>query len=186
MCRSVVVLSDNIPTRSGCVLQCVAVCCRLLRCVAVYCHCQAIYPRALPVRVAECCDVLQCAVVVRQYLCALCLCVAARCSVLRYVAVCCSVLPLSDSTPARSACVVQCFAVFCSLLRCVAVDCSVLQCVTVWQRDAVCHRVLQSVAVCCSVLQFVAVCCSILHLIAVCCSVSSFSDNIPPRSACVL
>jgi len=41
-------------------------------------------------------------------------------------------------------CVVQCGAVWCSVLQCVVVCCRVLPCV------AVCCRVLQCVAVCCS------------------------------------
>ena len=43
------------------------------------------------------------------------------------------------------------------MLQCVAVWCSVLQCV------AVCCSVLQCVAVCCSVSQCVALCCSVLQ-----------------------
>ena len=49
-------------------------------------------------------------------------------------------------------CVLQCFAVCCSVLPCVAVWCSVVQCV----------------AVCCSVLQFVAVCCSVFCSVLQC------------------
>jgi len=60
--------------------------------------------------------------------------------VLQRVAACCSVL--------------QCIAVCCIALQGVAVRCSVLQCV------AVCCSVLQCVAARCSALQCVAVCCS--------------------------
>ena len=87
---------------------CVAVCCSVLQCVA------------------EC---LQCVYSVftvgLQYVC----------SVLQWVAVCCSVCAVC--------------------LQCVAVCCSVMQCVTA------CCSVSQCVAVCCSVLQCVAVCCSV-------------------------
>ena len=59
----------------------------------------------------------------------------------------------------------QCIAVCCFVLQCIAVYCSVLQCI------AVCCFVLQCIAVYCSVLQCIAVCCSVLQYIAVCCSV---------------
>jgi len=83
------------------------------------------------------------------------------CSVLRCVAVCCSVLQLfcanylafAQSPTKRS-------HVF---LAHVAVSCSVLQCVTV------CYNVLQCVVTCCNVLQYVAVCCGVLQCVAVCC-----------------
>ena len=58
-------------------------------------------------------------------------------SVLRYDAVCCSML--------------QCAAVWCSVLRYVAVCCSTMQCVTIG----------------CSVLQYVTVCCCMLHCVAI-------------------
>ena len=141
------------------VLQCVAVCRRVLQWVAVGCNWlnQLHHPayqiaqfkqinRPIDIsnsytvcilRVAACCSVLQC--------------VAACCSVLQCVAVCCSVL--------------QCVAVCCCGLQCVAVGCSVLQCVTVW-----CNMV-QGVAGCCNMLQCVAVCCSVLQCVAVCCTV---------------
>jgi len=67
-------------------------------------------------------------------------------SVLRCVAVCCSVLRRMRSVTVR-----------CRVLQCVAVCCSVLQCVAA---NAECCSVLQCVAVCRSVLQCVAVCCS--------------------------
>jgi len=54
-------------------------------------------------------------------------------------------------------CVLQCVAVFCSVLQCAAVSGSVLQCV------AVCCSVLQCVAVRDSVLQWAAVCCNVLQ-----------------------
>jgi len=78
--------------------------------------------------------------------------------------------------------VLQCGAVWCSVLQCVAVCnvvsdpevhhvrgsatfCSthVLRYTYVLQCVAVCGCVLQCVAVCCSVLQCVAVCCSVLQ-----------------------
>jgi len=66
------------------------------------------------------------------------------CSVSQCVAVCRSVLQVSQVTPQTT---------YSSVLQCVAVCRSVLQCV------AVCCNVSQCVAVCCSVLQCVAVCC---------------------------
>ena len=57
----------------------------------------------------------------------------------------------------RSACVLWCVAVCCSVLQCVAVFCSVAQ------FGAVCCGVLKCVAACCSTLQCVAVCCSMLQ-----------------------
>ena len=73
-------------------------------------------------------------------------------------------------------------AVRSSVLQCVAVYCSVLRHITMryskglrhptWHSiSAVCCSVLQCVAVCCSVLQCVAVCCNVLQCVAVCCSV---------------
>ena len=55
-------------------------------------------------------------------------------------------------------------AVCCRVLQCVAVCCSVLQCAAVW------CSVMQCVAVCCSVLQCVAVYCGVVQCVAVCCS----------------
>jgi len=66
-------------SRSGSVLQCVAVCCSVLQCVAVWCNVLC---------VAVCCSVLQCVAVC----CSVLQCVAMCCSVLQWVAVCCSVL----------------------------------------------------------------------------------------------
>ena len=126
-------------------LQCVAVCCDVLRCVVVCCDvlqcaaecCGVLHSAAaccsVPQCAAECCCVLQCA--------AMC------CGVLQIAAECCSVL--------QRAAVLQCSAMCCSVLQCATLCCSVLQ-------RAVCCSVLQCVAVCCSVLQCVAVCCSVL------------------------
>ena len=79
--------------------------------------------------------------------------VAACCSVLQCVAVCCIVCVasppeigayhLAGLSASKSMFVKSCVAVCCNVLQRVAVYCSVLQCV----------------AVCCSALQFVAVCC---------------------------
>ena len=55
------------------------------------------------------------------------------------------------------------------MLQCVAVYCSVLQCV------AVCYRVLQCVAVCCSVLQYVAVYRLELQRVATHCSMLQYA-----------
>ena len=74
------------------------------------------------------------------------------CSVLQYVAMCCSVL-FADVGGIQVGDLVQCvIAVCCSVLQCVAVYCSVS---------------LQSVSMFCSVLQCVAVCCSVLQCVAV-------------------
>jgi len=96
-------------------LQCVAVCCSVLQCVAVPCVavCGSVQC------VAVCCSVFQC--------------VAASCSALQYVAVCCRVLPCV----ALCGSVRQCVAMCCSVLQCVAVCRSVSQCVAVY------HSVLQ-------------------------------------------
>jgi len=94
----------TLPVCVGCcsVLQCGAVCCTALHCVAMP-RCQCLSPhvtgRYLYVwDVAVCCSVLRC--------------VAVCCSVVQCGAVCCSV--------------VQCGAVCCSVLQCGAVWCSVL------------------------------------------------------------
>jgi len=70
----------------------------------------------------------------------------------------------------RSACVLRCVAVCCSVLQCVAVCCSVAQC------GAVCQSVLQRVAVRCRVLQCVTMRCSVLQHVAV----KYMSQNAPP------
>jgi len=119
-----------------------------------------------------CCSVLQCVAVcytplfphhhLRQ----------AHFSVLRCVAVCCSVL--------------QYVAVCCSALQCVAVCCSVLH--TSFSSSSSSPSTFQCVAVCCSMLQCVAARCSALQCVAVCCSVlhtsfssSSSSPSAPPK-----
>ena len=69
----------------------------------------------------------------------------------------------------------QCKAVFCSVLQYGVMCCSMLQyaavCCSVLQCLAIGCNALQCVAVCCSVLQCVAVCCSVLQCVAMCCSV---------------
>jgi len=82
-----------------------------------------------------------------------CVCVAACCIVLQYVAVRCRYEPFTSMR-------IQPKADVSNLLR----DCSVLQCV------ALCCSALQCVAAYCSLLQYVAVCCSMLQYVAVCCS----------------
>ena len=92
---------------------------------------------------------------------------SAECSsiVLYNVAACCSVL--------------QCVVLCCIALYYVAVCCSVLQCVAEasWQNPHLrhahraCCSVLQRVAACCSALQCVVMCCSALYCVAVCCRV---------------
>jgi len=83
--------------------------------------------------------------------------------VLRYGAVCCSVL--------------QCVAVCCSgtALRCLDLGglAKILEdALGSWRFVAECCSVLQCVAVWCSV--FYVVCCSVLQRVAVCCSVLSY------------
>jgi len=85
-----------------------------------------------------------------------------RCSVLQYVAVCCSE---EARTFPESSGVLQCVAVCCSVLQCVAACCNALQCFAT--RKQAQNLRLQ---VCCSVLQCVAVCCSVLQCVTVCCS----------------
>jgi len=77
--------------------------------------------------------------------------VAACCSVLQYVAVCCRERENKETAETVSLRVLQFDVVCCSVLQRVAVCCCVLQCCCV----------LHYVAVCCSVLQRVAACCRI-------------------------
>ena len=86
-------------------LQCVAVCCSALLCVADLLNVMAL------------CSVLQCVGSVLQ-------CAAVFCSVLQCVAVCCR-------SAQRHCAVLQCAAVCCSVLQCATVCRSVLQCVAV-------------------------------------------------------
>jgi len=143
--------------------QCVAVCCSVLQCVC--CNVIALARRFLENASRELRSVLQC------------------------VAVCYNVCVAMSSRLARrflgnvSYKVLQCVAVWCSVLQCGAVCCSVVQCVAVWcsvlQCGAVCCNVMSSrLARRClanvsyevrSVLQCVAVCCNVC--LAVCCSV---------------
>jgi len=55
--------------------------------------------------------------------------------------------------------VVQCVAVWYSVLQCGTVCCSVVQCVAVW------YSVLQCGTVCCSVMQRFTVCCIVLQYV---------------------
>ena len=93
----------------ACVLQGVAVCCRVLQCVAV------------------CCSVLQCVAVCYRVLRGY---VAVCCNVLQRGAVCCSTLITATCRGPRllpsGACVLLCVAVCCSMLQYVVVCCSVL------------------------------------------------------------
>ena len=89
-------------------LQCVAVFCRVLPCVAVRCSGSNKKPHALGPQCESC--VLQ-YVAVR---CSMLQCVAVRYGVLRCAAVCCSVL--------------QCAAVCCSVLHCASVCCNSYAC----------------------------------------------------------
>jgi len=67
--------------------------------------------------------------------------------------------------------VLQCVAVWCTVLQCGALCCSVVHCVAVWctvlQCGAVCCSVVHCVAVWCTVVQCGAVCCSVVHCVAV-------------------
>jgi len=84
----------------------VAVCCRLLQCVAVYwCVLICVATRG---SVWQCCKVLQCI--------AACHRVAVCCRVSQCIAVCCIVLHCVAGVPF----VLQCVAVCCSVLQCVA------------------------------------------------------------------
>jgi len=84
-----------------CVLQCVAVCCRVVQCVAV------------------CCSVLQCAAVCYSVL--QCVAIVSHC-----VVVCCSVLQGSERY-SRAISMGSGVAMWRGVLHCVAVCCSVLQ-----------------------------------------------------------
>ena len=114
-------------------------------------------------RVAEYCSVLQCVQCVLT-LTLLYVIFGVCCSVLQWIAVCCTVLQ----------CVLTLthlyviFAVCCSVLQCVAVCCSVLQCVAVCWHWLIHMWYLECFGVCCSVLQCVAVCCSVLQFVAMC------------------
>ena len=130
-------------------LQCVAVCCSVLQCVAVF-HTYGLIcipPRRecwqQPPRISR-------AVATRPILSPQ---LSVWCRVLQCIAVCCSVL--------------QCVAACHRVLKCVVVCCRVLQCADATQ-PIICHPV----SVCCNVLQRVAVFCSVLQFAAVCCSVS--------------
>jgi len=80
--------------------------------------------------------------------------------------------------------VVQCGAVWCSVLQCVAVF-ILAQCAVACTPGSACRRVLQCGAVRCIVLQYFATCCNVLQCVAVFCSVlriawrcvNSFSQN---------
>ena len=132
MCVAVCCNKHSLPPKPtsalcGSTMQCVAVRCCVLQCVAVFAvRMCAISSVSLPSPLS-----------VVQY-------GAVWYSVLQCVAVCgCMLQCVVMSVCARS-------AVWCSVLQCVAVCCSVLQCV------AVCCSVLLHVAACCSVLQCVA------------------------------
>jgi len=88
---------------------------------------------------------------------------------LQCITVCCSVL--------------QCVAVYYSVLQCIPVCCSVLQCVAVYYSVLQCitvrRSVFQCVAVYSSVLQCITVCCSVLqcHIMLQCASVWHASNR---------
>jgi len=137
-------------TDAGEDLQCVAVCCSVLQCVAVFDVCCSVILETVLAqtrrvadasekmqRVAVCCSVLQC--------------VAVCCSVLQSVAVSYSRLCSRElvASPMRvgGCSLLQYVTLCCNALQCVAICCSVLQC------GAVRRSVLPCVAVCCNVLQ---------------------------------
>jgi len=91
------------------VLQYVAVCCSMLQCVAV--RCSANYQRH-PQQIISHCNIIQHMT-------------ATYCNTLQHTH--CNTTYLRHPLQ----CVLQCFAVCCSVLQCVAVCCSVLQCIAV-------------------------------------------------------
>jgi len=115
------------------VLQGVAVCCSVLQCVAVCCSASIniISPRYLSacasaeLNVAVCCSVLQCICIVFA-VCLQCVCSG--------VAACCRVFTVSCSVLQGVYGVFQCVAAFCSASVCsrVVVYCNVLQCIAVY------------------------------------------------------
>jgi len=98
-------------------LQCIAVCCSVLRCIWY----RAVVPVRLRWTVAVYYCVLQCVAV----FCIVSQCVAVNCSVLQCVAVCCSVGHRAAAPVGRR----LTFAVGCCVLQCIDVCCSVLLCV---------------------------------------------------------
>jgi len=110
-------------------LQCVAVCCSVLQCVAA-----PLVKALTTVHVFARLPVVCCGVLQRVAVC---------CSVLQCVAVCYSVL--------------QCVAVCCSVLQCVAACCSVLR--SRIKARATVHMFARLPVVCCNSLQCVVVCC---------------------------
>jgi len=150
------------------VLQCVAVCCRVL--TSEKASLRDVQKCSL---VAVCCRVLQYRASKKVYLRVVqryssSSGVAVCCGALQCAAVCCSIRTstisiwkASRGTPLRP------------VLQCVAV-CSALQCVPVYEPRQILFERRPEVllfAQCCSVLQCVAVCCSVLQCDAVCCSV---------------
>jgi len=132
----IVLLSDNTT-------HCVAVCCRVVQYVAVYCSAAGS---------SAGCVVERC-VFVRVYACmCLCVCLCAAC-VCVYVFMCVFV------------CVFMCVCVFVCVCVCVCVWSHVRPVIATMQQAAT-HYVAER----CSVLQCVAVCCSVLQCVAVCCS----------------
>jgi len=87
------------------VVQCVAECCGVLRCVVVRCKREYDGPMKM---LQVCCSVLQSVLQCAAVHCSMLQCVAMICSVWRWVAVRCSVL--------------QYVAVCCSVLQCVEVE----------------------------------------------------------------
>ena len=111
-CRRPLFVCCHQRLRLSHLVDCVAVCCSVLQCVAVYrwplfvCHHKWLGLSHWVECVAVCCNMLQC--------------VAVCCMVLQGVKVRCSVL--------------QCVAVSCSVLQCVSMRCSALQCVAVYRQ----------------------------------------------------
>jgi len=156
-------------------LQCVAVCCSVLQCVAEthIPELTAQHQSKRPKCVAACCSVLQCVAVccsgayTRTYGAA----PANELSVLQCVAE----THVPELTAQHQSKQLKCVVVYCSVLQCVAVCCSVLQrCIRQNIRrstEAYEQSVLQCVAVRCSVSQRVEVFGNVLQCVAVCCSV---------------
>ena len=181
-------------------LQCVAVCCRVLQSVVGCCSVLQLDTYGY-FNLSVCCSVLQFCYSVMQWFtayqqvnmkyavtyeclptcirsalcCSVLQCIAAFCSVLWCVTMCCSMLQLYCSV----------LQMYCSVLQCVAVCCSVLQCVAILlQCDAVVYClptgeyvVLSNIWMCARLhpkrleLQCVAAFRSVLQCVAVCCSV---------------
>ena len=148
-------------------LQCVAVRCSMLQCVAVCRNTQDInhskWQKGFCYVLG--CSLLQCVALC----CSVSQCVAVRCNALQCVAI----PKTSAILCGRRASALSYIAACCSLLQ-YAVRCSALQCVAISKTSIIPSdrraSALSYVAACCSVLHYVAVCCSALQCAAVRCN----------------